>query len=424
MSDSQGPANERPTSSRPLISSTPLDWKSLLTTIGPSLDARKLILASLGILMTWAGFMALDLPFRKVRDVAPFAPSIEIGRGPLPGALIVPRQMQDRFNPREWNRNIRLPGKPSLPGDKDVNLVDSLHESAGLAIEPVSTITKPFRALFSLEPGALPFLHSVLGTIWVVFVWGLIGGAIARNAVVEASGGERIGVMTSIRFARSKQFSLTFAPFFPLGVIVLCALACGLLGLLYRIPGPIGATIAGVLLFLPLIAGILIALILLGLFLSWPLMILTVAAEGEDVFDAVSRGYAFATRRIARYAFYLAIAWIVGTIGLIFTTFLARLAVHFAEWSLSWGASVERLSVPFNRFAQDDSTSPSNGIHHAWLWLVGLIAHAWIYSYFWTAFARIYLLLRFEIDGTPTHDVYHPSHEGDVFAPEKAGGET
>ena len=410
MSESQGSANEQPSSSssRPSIPATALDWKSLLTTIGPSLDVRKLVLATLGVLITWAGFIAIDRPFQGVDS---FAPAIEIGRGPLPGTLKAPDLS---LASQTGTEELEVPGKPALPGDQNISILESLQEVTESAIEPALTITRPFRALFSLEPGVKPFVHALLGSIWIVLVWGLIGGAIARNAVVEASGGERIGVLTSVRFARSRQFSLTLAPFFPFGVVVFCAFLCGLIGLLHRIPGPIGATIAGVLFFLPLLAGVLLALVLLGLILAWPLMILTVAAEGEDIFDAVSRGYAYATRRIARYFLYLGIAWIVGAVGVGFVTFFARLVVHLAEWGLSWGASVDRLSVPFNRFSQDDATS--TGIHHAWLWLVGLVAHAWIYSYFWTAFARIYLLLRFEIDGTPTNDVYQPSHERDVVS--------
>ena len=42
------------------------------------------------------------------------------------------------------------------------------------------------------------------------------------------------------------------------------------------------------------------------------------------------------------------------------------------------------------------------GAHGFWLGAVRLLAHAWIYSYFWSAAALLYLWLRHEVDGTPT----------------------
>ena len=52
-----------------------------------------------------------------------------------------------------------------------------------------------------------------------------------------------------------------------------------------------------------------------------------------------------------------------------------------------------------------------------WLGFVGLIVQSWAYSYFWSAEAVIYLMLRRDVDGTPWHDVYLESHEADEFAP-------
>ena len=50
--------------------------------------------------------------------------------------------------------------------------------------------------------------------------------------------------------------------------------------------------------------------------------------------------------------------------------------------------------------------------------MVGLIPHAWVYSYFWTATALIYLLLRHDVDGTAWNDLDRPEHADDTFAPE------
>ena len=39
---------------------------------------------------------------------------------------------------------------------------------------------------------------------------------------------------------------------------------------------------------------------------------------------------------------------------------------------------------------------------------VPLVAHSWVYSYFWTAAAIVYLLLRQDVDGTPWHVIAAP----------------
>ena len=39
---------------------------------------------------------------------------------------------------------------------------------------------------------------------------------------------------------------------------------------------------------------------------------------------------------------------------------------------------------------------------------MSLVAHAWAYSFFWTAAAHIYLWLRHEVDGTPWEDLDPP----------------
>ena len=39
---------------------------------------------------------------------------------------------------------------------------------------------------------------------------------------------------------------------------------------------------------------------------------------------------------------------------------------------------------------------------------MNLVAHAWPYSYFWTAAALIYLWLRYDVDGTPWEEIDPP----------------
>ena len=174
----------------------------------------------------------------------------------------------------------------------------------------------PFRAIFSVPIDAWAFLHALLAAAWGAAVWGLIGGAIARITLVQCALGERLGVGSASRFALWKWAPLIGAPLSPLVAVSLFAALCAAVGLLYRIPG-VGPVVGGLLMFLPLLAGVVMTIILLGLAVGWPLMHATIAAEGEDGFDALSRAYAYVNGRPGRYLAYLALAWGLGTIGVV-----------------------------------------------------------------------------------------------------------
>ncbi len=282
--------------------------------------------------------------------------------------------------------------------------------------EPFRIVTAPFIGVFSTARGVPAFVHAVLAAIWGVAVWGILGGAIARIAAVEQATGERVGMVKAVRFAWSNAIGLIGAPLAPMIGIGFFAALCAPLGLLYRIPGPIGTTLAGVFAVLPLLAGLIMAMLVVGLAIGWPLMIATVAVEAEDAFDALSRAYSYVYNRPARYAAYVLISWIVGTIGLLVVVFFAWLVVHMAVWGLSWGGSSDRIV----RLFQGD---PSEGqiptsVHAVWLSLVRLLTHGWIYSYFFTSATLIYGLLRHEVDGAPFHDLGGLGTEEESMAPQ------
>jgi hypothetical protein len=204
------------------------------------------------------------------------------------------------------------------------------------------------------------------------------------------------------------------------------AALCLPFGLLYQIPGPTGSVIAGVLAFLPLVAGLVMALLVAGLALGWPLMTATVAVEAEDAFDALSRAYSYVTQRLGRYAVYLSVAWVVGTLGVIVVAAFAALVLHMAQWGLSFGGPDEKIAALFSA-EQTDATAPTV-IHAFWVSFVRLLIHGWIYSYFFTSATLVYGLLRHDVDGTPYDHVggltMRPGETAVRLGAEGAPGET
>jgi hypothetical protein len=355
-----------------------MPWLLMFRGPGVAFDGRKLILGALGLLLTSLGARGLDRVF-GVRDASPR----------WPGARIVGS------------------AAPIWP--------ESVGTLARAVADPVVRLASPFGRMFDPAADAPGGFHAFLLAVWVVLVWGVLGGAIARIAVVELASGERPGVAAALRFALGRIGALVGAPLSPLiGLSVLGGL-CALVGLLYRL-GPTGETIAGALAFLPLLAGLLMALLLAGLGLGWPLMVLTVAAQGEDVFDALSRSYSYVFQRPWRYLGLVTLAWAIGALGLIAAWVLANLVVQMALWGLTAGGPDTRVIRLFEPSAGGDA-GMAGTLHAFWLAVVDLLASGWIYAYFWSASAIVYLLIRRDVDGTEIEDVYQPAPGRDRIAP-------
>ncbi|HWE40005.1 MAG TPA: hypothetical protein VG406_25870 [Isosphaeraceae bacterium] len=387
---------------------TPTPWPRLLGALGASLDARSLILASIGILLLWGGWSAIDAVAPEGTATA-LAPRVERRL----------RVAGDRVRPQVVA--VERDGR-SLPLDRpwDPHL---LAYAADHAADPVTFVAVPFARLFDRSTGTRSFFHALLAAAWALVVWGLVGGAIARVAAVRAATLEREGLGAALGFAATKAGALLGAPLSALtGIAFFAALAAGF-GALARIPGPVGPTVVGALAVLPLLGALVMALILVGLAAGWPLMVAGVAVEREDRFDALSRAYAYVYQRPLKFVACVLVAWAAGAVGFLAVTGFARLVVHLAEWSLAFGASTPRVAAL-------DSPGPADPplatpFFRGWLWLAGLVAYSWAFSYFWSVASYLYLLLRLDVDGAPWHDVdldAEPSGpDAEAFAPAAKG---
>jgi hypothetical protein len=335
-----------------------------------TLDAKKLILAASGLILLHLGWSGLSAIFPGSSAITPAV--------------------------------LGAPAR-EFPADR-ASFVAALISAPLRIAEPARHLVAPLLAAFSPSSDTSTFVHAMLAAVWGAIVWGTAGGAIARIALAEVAASERIGLSAAVQFAARSWVPLGLTPLGPLIGVGFFAALCGLFGLLYWIPAPIGPTAAGVLAFLPLLAGWIMAIIVLGLAVGWPLMPVTVAAEDEDGFDAMSRSYAYVQQRPGRYAAYTALAWGIGTLGLVVVDLVARTVVHLAHWGLSFGAPRARLEVAFGT-APTAAAPTAAALHAAWISLVGLLAHGWVYAYFWTAAAIIYLLLRHDVDGTAWNQI-------------------
>jgi hypothetical protein len=353
-------------------------WRLIFQAIGVASDPRSLILAALGLVSLNAGSAAIASVFGEAR----------------------------------WPGAGRSPSIHGVPGwGWPLELIP-------IGLTAPFGLLAPFVALFRPDIPAWERLHAFLDSVWVLLVWSLFGGAIARVGVVRIARGGRVGVVSALKFALVRLGSLIAAPMAPIGVAIFIGLAGAAVGLLDRLPGPIGVGAATLLAFVPLTIGLIDAVLLLGLALGWPLMVATVVAEGEDFFDAISRSYSYVNQRTVLYAGYLLLAAVLGAVGLVVVAVFAVAALGLADWSIGLGAP---SNIGF-RFLEVSSVDRSElpGIGRFWHGLARAIAGGWIYSYLWSAAAILYLVLRKDVDGAEVYDIYEPIQEADGLVPEES----
>jgi len=146
-----------------------------------------------------------------------------------------------------------------------------------------------------------------------------------------------------------------------------------------------------------------------------------VAAEANDGFDALSRSYSYVLQRPGHYAAYVAIAWVMGALGAALAMFAARLILHLTVWGVAFGGPDARVLLLYLEGPLTKSAAGS--FHYVWVSAIALLAYSWTFSYFWSAAAQIYLLLRHDVDGAPWADIALPREEASVPIPRDVAAE-
>jgi hypothetical protein len=162
----------------------------------------------------------------------------------------------------------------------------------------------------------------LLGTL---AIWAFFGGAICRIAAMHATRDEQISPIRALRFACRKFIGFFTAPLI-IDVLVL------LFGFLLLIGGlvagiPVLDILGGIIFLLALITGAVMALLIIGGIGGFSLMWPTIAVEGSDAFDAISRSYSYVLDRPWRSLFYAAVAALYGAFCILFVRIFIWLAL-------------------------------------------------------------------------------------------------
>jgi hypothetical protein len=269
--------------------------------------------------------------------------------------------------------------------------------------------------------------------------WALFGGAVHRMAALQAAREEKISISQALKFSASKFLSFFFAPLLPVvGILGVGALLI-VGGLLGNIMG-FGAILVGALFVLAIVLGLFIAFVAVGLIAGVGLMYPTIAVEGSDALDAISRSFSYVFTKPWRAVVYGVVAVVYGAICYLFVRFFAYMALagahFFAKIGIWTGGQTLRegadkldvmwtaptfsvFSGPANLEAMSTAEQVGSFLISVWVYLVIGVVLAFVLSYCASVTTVIYYLLRRKVDATDLDDVYVEEAQEEIPASEQ-----
>jgi len=275
------------------------------------------------------------------------------------------------------------------------------------------------------------FVYCIIFFVIKLAVISIAGGTICRIAALQSARGEKPGLTEALRFSTKRFTSFFTAPLVPVGIIIFIGLFIFLLGLIGNIPWA-GELIMGIFVLLALIAGALIAVVLIGAIAGFNLMFPAVAYDGSDCFDAISRSFSYVYAKPWRMGFYTTIAAVYGAICYTFVRFFTFLLLGVTHRTLQLGVWVEnskevdKLTAiwpkpEFMNLLGSANIATTNWaeslaaflVHLFLLGVVGLLV-SFIISFYFSANTIIYSLMRNKVDNTALEDIYKYFDEAEI----------
>lgn len=384
-------------------------WVRIVSALRLAISPSLLALAALGLLAMYAGWSAIGRLYSESDN--PRVQGIVSAVRALPWESPLLPAMSDDV---ERLRRVTGADVPSLSSRA---LPDELRDAhASPFMGAWHDISRWFHDIFDWRVSILPFTLLALLAIWALIVWSLFGAAITRIAAVALARGDRLGFRAGLAHGIKRWPMYLGGPAIPLLGALIVAIPLMILGLLMQVDFLV--VLGGVIWPLSLLAGFIMALLLIGLAVGWPLMWATISVEATDPFDALSRSYSYAFHRPIRYLFYVIVAALLGLLGWYVVSLFYDWILNLTYWGLSWGATVERTDdISREAFVGGrdawDTFKIGGSIIGFWHVVLKMLALGFVFSYFWSAATAIYYLLRKDEDGTEMTEVTYEDG-GDV----------
>lgn len=382
------------------------DWRDIGLTFRLAMDPRKIVLATVGVLMTVIVLMALVIVVSRCWPEA----RVALERFMQQPGQVVMEKVQPRL--------ARLAAHP----------VDTARHWTQVAVGKV------FPTTYSRNAGITPLpMHKVTffaaAGLLTLFIWCFFGGAIARIAALDFAKGKRPQIGEATEFAARKFGSLFWSPLVPLifaAFFLLCNMALGWVG---RIP-EVGPVIMGLFFVLAALSSFIAVVLMIGTFFGSAFMWPTIAMEGTDAFDAISRSFNYFFARPVKTLWCWIVACFYGVIAAAIVAALVYVVLALALGSVGFGmgSSFTVIGMCFGTGASGtsmpvggtccgavgascwDQTAAVLLLRIVWItaWVLVL---GYIVSFKISACTAVYAVLRREVDGTPMAEVYDPEPE-------------
>jgi len=380
-------------------------WWPLLRSFRLAFRLRQLVLAAAGLALTTAGLRAIE----------PWLPG-----GPYPETPL----------PWEVNLGFATPTPLELVArgvDDPLALARGALGNVGVALSPAREFVTPARDVWDPRAEWPEVLGAGLRWLYWVAVWSVFGTAICRSAAVEFAREQSTHTWGALRFGVTRAPAVLGGLLLPFVAVVLLGGWLGLGGLVSALPFA-GPVVLAVVWGLQLVVGVLLMVVLLGLACGWPLMFATVAVEGTDAFDALSRSYNYLYERPLRQLAQVAATLVLGSFATFSVLLMAQWVVQLTLWGTSWGASREVLDdfarqIPPLLRAESVAWDPTGGERGAgetgvgwgvipawivtgWFRLLATLVAGFVHSLFFSSQTVMYFLLRQSVDGNDLDEVF------------------
>ncbi len=401
-------------------------WIRFFRTFSIAVDVRKVVLAALGLVTFSVGNALISR--------LPFAPAAH----PVSKKVASVKQNANISKPRveSWNASIvevekdfgdisPLVRVAQMLEDPWNNLAEIFREGGLVLLRPLRGILDPAVLLFRTDHSWADIAYAWTRLLWALCVWAIFAGAITRLAATQFAIDERLTIKEALSFSVQRFPSYIAAVLLPLAGVGFFWLACCVGGALGRIP-VVGEWLVGALWFLPLLAGLIMAMIIVGVAVGWPLMVAAISTEGSDGFDGLSRAYSYVYNRPWYYLFLGVLLLLYGAAAVFFVWLMATLVAYLSGWGVAAGLGLSRVKFLFGEAPQlfggpdllPGEAAAAGGMGYAGITLVGvwlrglsLLTVGFVYSFFWVAVTITYFLLRKSDDDTEFDEVFMPQPE-------------
>lgn len=284
------------------------------------------------------------------------------------------------------------------------------------------------------------WLFALLLLLGSLALWALPGGAICRIAAVQYARDEKIAWRDALGFAWQRYLSGFFlAPLLPVLLVLFVAFMLALGGAFLRIPY-VGDVLGSLLFVLAVLGGAVAALIMIGMVAGGSLFWPTIAAEGSESLDAVSRSFNYVGTTPWRTLFYGLVATVYGSLCYLFVKWFAYLILActhafvgfgtapFGWWLYESGQAKLDVLWPAPTFgALHSGVLETSGIETfsgavvgIWVFLLILLVWAFLASFYFCGSTVVYFLLRRDNDTVDLEDVYLEDYAEEERAPTTA----